>query len=91
VRNAAHRRAFKVGLETDEIAVETIDHESDILWCHGGVGHIIEREKIGGVGVTGEDSVGEWEEREVSTNVVRRRVEPDLVFEPSRADLVVVR
>ena len=89
--NAAHRRTFKVGLETDEIAVEAIDHESDILRCHGGVGHIIEREKIGGVGVTGKGDVGEWEEREVSANVVRKRVEPDLVFEPSGADLVVVR
>jgi len=64
----------------------------DILRCHGGVGHKVEREgEISARRELGEDFVGERELREVSTNVVRARVEPDFVFESSVVNLEVVR
>ena len=69
-RNTIHTRAFKVGVETDEIAIEAIDHAGDILACHGGVGHIVGE----GSRRLPEDRVSEREESEVSTNVVRGRV-----------------
>ena len=50
-KNIAHRTTFKVGLETNEIAVVVIDHESDILRCHGVVGHIVEGERSAELGL----------------------------------------
>ena len=86
--NATYGETFEVGLETDEIAIEAVDHESDILRYHGGIGH------IGGWNFTAldrlEDGVGEWEDGEVSADVVGERVEPDLIFEPSGVDLEIV-
>ena len=93
VRDKTHSETFKVGLETKVIAIEAVDHESDVLRRHSGVGHKVEREgKVTtGVREVGEDDVGEREDGEVSTNVVRGWVEPDLLFECSVVDLEVVR
>lgn len=85
-RDATHIGTFQVGVETDEIAIEAVDHVSNILGCHGGVGH-----KVGQVLCKRtEERVGEREEREVSANMVGGRVEPRLIFEPSRVDLKIV-
>ena len=93
MRNTTHSETFKVGLETKVIAIEAIDHESDVLRRHGCVGHKVEREGkvITGAREVGEGGVGEREDGEVSTDVVRGWVEPDLVFECSVVDLEVVR
>ena len=37
-----------------------------------------------------EDGVGEWEDGEVSADVVGERVEADLILEPSGVDLEIV-
>ena len=91
MRHTTHIEAFEVGLEADVIIIEAVDHESDIIRCHGGVGH-----KIGwDIHLTmrepfGEEIVGERVEREVSTNVVSGRINADLVIEPSGVDLKIV-
>ena len=79
-------------METKVIAIEAVDHEGDVLRCHGGVGHKFEREGeiTARVRELGEDVIGEREEGEVSTNVVRDRVEPYFVFESAVVDLEVV-
>ena len=62
--------AFEVGPEINETAIEAIVRESDVLRCHDGVKHIVEREKINRTVVAherfGEDRVGEWEGGKVS-------------------------
>jgi len=77
---------FKPGLETDEIAIEVIDHVSHIIVCHGAVDHPL---RIG-VCSRSEDRVPQREEGVVSANVMRGRVNPFLVFESSVEDLEVV-
>ena len=91
VRNTTHIETFEVCLETDVVAIKAIDHESDIIRCHGVVGHKVGRD----IHLTmrkpfGEEIVGERVEREVSTNMVSGRVNADLAFEPSGVDLEVV-
>jgi len=86
-RDTTHIRTFKVGLKTYEIAIEAINHTSDVLAGNGGIGHI-----VGEIPYSrSEDGIGEREERVVPTNVVEFRVYPCLVYETSRVDLVVVR
>ena len=84
-RNATDIETFIVGLEAYEIAIEAIDHGSNILGRQGDVGH-----ESSQVAVERAVGVGERKEREVSTNVVRGRVCACLVFEASGFDLVVV-
>jgi len=86
-RDATYKNTFKVGLETYEITVEAIDHGSGILGSQGDVGHEASQAIHGRT----EDGVSKREEGVVSTNVVRGRVRPYLVFEASGVDLTVFR
>ena len=90
-RSATHDATLEVGLETGEIAIKVLEHERDVLRCHRDVGHEVEGDGDGTVReLFDEERVGEWEEREVAADVVRRGVEPDLVFEAAVVDLEVV-
>ena len=78
-------------METKVVAGEVSGYEFDVLRCHGGVGRKVEREgKVSARAQLGEDFIGERVLGEVSTDVVRGRVDPDFVFESTVVDLEVV-
>jgi hypothetical protein len=75
-RIPTHICTFKIGVETNEITTEAVGREGSILRCRGGVEHKVEWDKSSGLRVIRErfcgETVGEGEERKVSTNPVRR-------------------
>ena len=90
-RRTTHDATLKVCPETGEISIKVLEHERDVLRRHRDVWHKVEGDGDGTVReLFGEGRVGEREGGEVAADVMRRGVEPNLVFEASVVDLEII-